>query len=274
MHLILTGASGLVGTAVLNHILHLPATSQLTKLTILSRKPVPLASAPPESPNLQIEQITHADFSAYPDTLITQLKGAHGIIWALGVSQTEVSKEDYVKITKDYAIAAAEAFSTLSESPTTSASASPPIKPFNFIYVSGEGATHNPGRFTPLFGRVKGETELALLALSHDPAHQNLRVVCARPGGVDPRHDDPRVGQAVSEKRSGSRASGWMGKVLFPTLGALAPGQLSPTRDLGRALTELAMGNGRKLEGRGVVEGKSGEGRVVGNLGLRHLAGL
>lgn len=44
----------------------------------------------------------------------------------------------------------------------------------------------------------------------------------------------------------------------------------SPTRELGRVLTELAMGDGEALKGEGV----EGEGRTVTNKGFRRLAGL
>ena len=250
MHLILTGATGLVGSAALSHLLSLPA-STLTKLSILSRSPIPMLTDPPSNhPNVTV--ITHSDFSTYPPSLLQQLKGADGVIWALGISQTEVSKDDYVKITKDYTLAAAKAFSGLSES-------------FKFVYVSGEGATLTPGRFTPLFGRVKGETEAALLALGKEIP--SLRVYSVRPGAVDPKgHGE--IWRAVKRRRSGKY--GFLDPVVFPPLRVAYPGMVSPTRDLGRVLAELAMGDGERLEGMGV----EGEGRTVANVGVRRMAGL
>jgi len=44
----------------------------------------------------------------------------------------------------------------------------------------------------------------------------------------------------------------------------------SPTRELGKVLTELAASRGERLEGSGV----EGEGRTVSNVGIRRLAGL
>jgi len=44
----------------------------------------------------------------------------------------------------------------------------------------------------------------------------------------------------------------------------------SPTRELGKVLTELALSKGEVLEGTGV----DGEGRTVSNVGLRRMAGL
>lgn len=56
-------------------------------------------------------------------------------------------------------------------------------KNFSFVFVSGEGATMEPGFFTPLFGRVKGETEIALMELEKKIPH--LRPVIVRPAMVD-----------------------------------------------------------------------------------------
>src|SRR5689334_1949880 len=78
----------------------------------------------------------------------------------------------YVEITHDYSLAAAKAFSTLH-----------PESPFTFVYVSGEGATQKPGMFTPIFGRVKGQTEQALFDLGK--ANPQFKVYNVRPAGVD-----------------------------------------------------------------------------------------
>lgn len=45
---------------------------------------------------------------------------------------------------------------------------------------------------------------------------------------------------------------------------------VSPTEELGKVLVELAMGDGEKLSGEGVIDG----GRTVTNKGFRRLAGL
>jgi hypothetical protein len=78
---------------------------------------------------------------------------------------------DYVKITVDYPLAAAKAFSTLHD-------------PFKFVYVSGEGANLTPGMFTPYFGVIKGRAEAALLQLGKDDSR--LKPYSVRPGGLDP----------------------------------------------------------------------------------------
>jgi uncharacterized protein YbjT (DUF2867 family) len=88
-HLILTGATGLVGSAALAHVLSmsLPA-GQISKLSILSRRPVPMAEGKPN-----VEVIIQNDFTKYEPELLEKLKGAEGCIWAQGISVTQVDKE-------------------------------------------------------------------------------------------------------------------------------------------------------------------------------------
>lgn len=58
--------------------------------------------------------------------------------------------------------------------------------------------------------------------------------------------------------------------VVFTVLRTVSPGLLSPTRELGKVLVELAMSDGKPLSGTGMVA----EGRTISNLGMRRLAGL
>lgn len=85
MHLILTGATGLVGSGVLQHMLSTPSVS---KVSILSRRPVPQAEGH-EKANV----IIHKDFNTYSSEVLSQLKGAEGCVWAQGISVTQVTKE-------------------------------------------------------------------------------------------------------------------------------------------------------------------------------------
>jgi hypothetical protein len=163
---------------------------------------------------------------------------------------------EYQKITFDYPLAAAKAFTTLSDPP----------KPFKFVYVSGEGATTSPGIFTAHFGLIKGRTEAALLALSKEPTYANLRPFSLRPGGVDPTFH-LEVHAWIPPRKGLLKLAD---KTLLPVLRGMGPSMLSPTKDLSRVLTDLAMGNGEPLEGKGV----EGEGRTVSNVGIRRLAGI
>ena len=85
MHLILTGATGLVGSGVLHHMLQTPSISHIS---ILSRRPVPQAEGHPKA-----KVIIQKDFTSYTEEVLNELKGADGVVWAQGISQTQVSKE-------------------------------------------------------------------------------------------------------------------------------------------------------------------------------------
>jgi hypothetical protein len=253
VHLILTGATGLVGSAALAALLPLlPPAGPISRLTILTRRPIPMAD---RAANPAIHTIITSDYSSYCPEILSQLQGASGVIWALGISQREVTPEKYVEITKKYTMAAAEAFKDLNGE-----------KGINFVYVSGEGATLTPGRFTPLFGKVKGETEAALLALSkRDP---RFRPYNARPGAVDAA-GHKKVMEAGTWERKGMMLKAG-DAVLMPAIRSLYKGMYSPTRELGQALVQLAMGDGKPLTGKGV----DGEGRTLSNAALRRIEGL
>ncbi|KZV83779.1 hypothetical protein EXIGLDRAFT_655739 [Exidia glandulosa HHB12029] len=237
MHLILTGATGLVGHAVLQHCLASPA---ITQLSILSRRDFPLPELPPSANGTKARVIVHGDFTRYDDPgLVESLRGAEGCVWAQGVSSNDVSKEEYVKITHDYPMAAAKAFAPLSDK-------------FNFVYVSGEGADPTEKSFT-YFGKIKGRAEAHLLSLpSTSPS---LRVYNVRPGFVDPG------------------SNGWHRNESFLRTSVMAPlwrvtmpaSLISPTEELAKVLVDLASGDGRAVkEGKGVeAEGRTLRSSVI-----------
>lgn len=80
---------------------------------------------------------------------------------------------DFIKITKEYTLAGAEAFSTLA----------PNNGPFHFIFVSGQGSTQTPGKYSNLYGRTKGETEIGLSEMRS--ANSRLLAEAVGPGFVD-----------------------------------------------------------------------------------------
>lgn len=85
MHLVLTGATGLVGSAVLQNMITMPAVS---KVSILSRRPVAQAEG-----HDKVKVIIHTDYANYPSEVTAQLKDVDGVVWAQGISATLVGKE-------------------------------------------------------------------------------------------------------------------------------------------------------------------------------------
>ncbi|KAL2114190.1 hypothetical protein VUR80DRAFT_117 [Thermomyces stellatus] len=87
MHLILTGATGLVGSAVLDAIIK---TKDVSKISILSRRPVKM---PEDAKDPRINVILHKDFEKYDSELLRKLEGANGVVWARGINQSAVETE-------------------------------------------------------------------------------------------------------------------------------------------------------------------------------------
>ncbi|KAJ4504455.1 hypothetical protein HRR83_008467 [Exophiala dermatitidis] len=303
VHLILTGATGLVGSSVLSHILSLPTGGDITRLSILTRNStIPLLANPPPpgTPNAnrttEIEVIQHGDFARYPKELLARLEGADACIWALGVSQMDVDRGTYVRITRDFAIEAAKAFSGLkrserekdSSSSTTTAGGhgqgqhndgddvAKDDSKFKFSYVSGRGATtQNPKPWTPFFAHVKGETEAALLALSKtEPYASSLAVYSVRPAAVD-GYNQPWLWREILSTHRTALQRIYLSAAMVPLRWAarigLARGLHSPTEELGRVLVEMAVDDSRGPY-RGSEPDVTGEGRILENSVVRRMA--
>ncbi|KAH8651073.1 nucleoside-diphosphate-sugar epimerase [Xylariales sp. PMI_506] len=254
MHVILTGATGLVGSGVLDAMIKM---KDITKISVLTRRPVAMAE---DAKDPRINVIVHKDFTKYDDEVLSKLQGATGCVWALGISQTQVSAEEYVNITKTMALEAASAFQGLGSEE----------QPFNFVYVSGAGATTTPGRFSQIFARVKGETELALAAMRN--AHPaTFHAVSVRPAGIDPSAHEA-IHAYVPRPPLGYRIAA---PVLLPALRAFYPQMVSPTEPLGRFFAELAMGRHKDQFAAPAKDVQMvGEFPILENTVFRRLAGL
>jgi nucleoside-diphosphate-sugar epimerase len=74
MKVIVTGCTGLVGSALVRQCV---ANDNISQVFALTRKPLPEAVA--KSPKVTV--ILHNDFSTYPPELLDQLAGAEGCLW-------------------------------------------------------------------------------------------------------------------------------------------------------------------------------------------------
>lgn len=152
MKLLLTGATGFAGGEVLRQAL---ADPEIVQITVLTRRPVGFAH-----PNLK--EVILDDFLDYSGL---DLSDHAACIWCLGVSQAQVGEEEYIRITHDYALAAAMAMHA----------ANPHLR---FCFVSGRSADPTERR-SSLFARIKGRTERQLAELGGP-------VFVFRPGYIRP----------------------------------------------------------------------------------------
>jgi uncharacterized protein YbjT (DUF2867 family) len=196
--IIVTGATGLAGSEVVRQAI---LDDGIAEITALVRRPLPV-----QHPKLKI--VLHDNYRDYSG--LSDVFAAHdACIWCLGISQTQVSKEEYVKITYDYVVTAAQAM----------LSANPAIA---FVFLSGMGADSQEKSRT-LFARVKGKAENNLKRLPFK------KLCIARPGGIIPVHK--KENPAFFERFT---------IPLMPLINFIAPSTMITSVDLAKAMLRLA----------------------------------
>jgi uncharacterized protein YbjT (DUF2867 family) len=197
MKIILTGATGTAGSEVLRQAL---ADQDVTEVLVLSRRPLDITD-----PRLRVAVVKN--FLDYSE-VGPQFASYDACLWCLGISQTEVSKEDYETITYGYALAAAHAMKDLGEA-------------FRFCFLSGRGADSNE-KSSILFARIKGKTENGLTGLGQPKAWH------FRPGYIHPITAPPR-----------RRLERWIAP-LTPLFYRFLPSHIISTVELAKAMLYVA----------------------------------
>lgn len=156
LHILITGATGLVGQGVLHEALR---DADVTKVTVLGRHPTSCNDP-------RFHEVLVQDFSDLR-AVEAQLKGIDACLYCAGAPPIGTPEDRYRHVTVDLTASVAATLARLNPG-------------MRFLYVSGANA--NPAsRFMPL--RVKGEAEQALQGLS-------LRCTMLRPGGIQPAHGE------------------------------------------------------------------------------------
>jgi len=196
MKIIVTGATGMVGSEVIRQAID---DNDITEVIALVRKPLDFEHA-------KVKTIIHKDFMDY-SSLNALMATSDACIWCLGISQTQVSKQEYEVITYDYTIAAAQAM--LAANPA-----------MTFVFLSGGGAdTTEKSRTT--FARIKGKTENELFRSGF------RKVYSARPAAIIPVHKNPNMSFAQ--------------RILIAIIGFLFPPWSINTVQLANAMLKLAI---------------------------------
>ena len=137
-----------------------------------------------------------------------ELDGYDACLFCLGVSSAGMSEEDYTRLTFDLTLGWARALARINPSMT-------------FVYVSGAGTGGKP-----MWAQVKKRTEDALLDLFPSAYMVRLSALRAMHGEVS-KTRWTRVVYAVF-------------RPLLPLVGAIAPGAVISTEELGRAMIRVA----------------------------------
>jgi uncharacterized protein YbjT (DUF2867 family) len=203
MNIIVTGATGLVGAEVIREAIK---DDGISSITALARRPLAIPQHPKLNP------VIHKEFMNYSG--LEKLFAIHdACLWCLGISQSQVSKEEYHVITYDYTIAAARAM--LKANPV-----------MTFMFLSGAGADPEEKSKT-LFARVKGKTENELQRM---PFKQ---LYIARPAGIRPINKNPNT--AFTNK---------IMIPLFPVFELLTPSYVINSVQLARAMLHIVKNGG------------------------------
>ncbi|EJD05628.1 uncharacterized protein FOMMEDRAFT_103763 [Fomitiporia mediterranea MF3/22] len=217
MQIILTGATGAAGLEVLRTAI---ADTSITKISVLSRRPLP--DSIPQSDKVSF--IKHTDFTTYPPEVLKSLEGHGACVWALGKTSAGMNEADYTTLTYDYPMAAIKAFD--------SAGIRGEDGKLRFVYFSGEGAKPD-GNGGALFARVKGRAEKDLAAYA--AGSTAVQVYNIRPGYFFP--SNPK--DAATVRNGGARI---MDKVLGPTLNFALSSMYIKIEDLARFALEAGKG--------------------------------
>jgi uncharacterized protein YbjT (DUF2867 family) len=139
MKILLFGASGTAGGAVLQACLETPVVKEVR---VIVRRPLGRAET-------KLQEFVHTNYLDYA-AVTAAFRAVDACLFCLGVSVMQVSKEEFVKISHDYAVAAARMLTA--ESPGAA-----------FHYISGQGTRAESRTF---WSQVKGKTENELMELA------------------------------------------------------------------------------------------------------------
>jgi nucleoside-diphosphate-sugar epimerase len=140
LSIIITGATGMVGEAVLLECLDHAAVA---RVLVINRKPGGRSHP-------KLREVIHADFFD-PAPLESQVTGCDACFFCLGVSSVGMEAEQYRRMTYDLTLGVAQVLAKTNPDMT-------------FCYITGKGTdSSEQGRIA--WARVKGATENALMRL-------------------------------------------------------------------------------------------------------------
>lgn len=204
LRVILFGATGMIGSGVLQACLEDPGVA---KVLVIGRSACGI-----QHPKLR--ELLHKDFYDF-SAVQSELAGYNSCLFTLGVTSLGLDEAQYTRITYDLTLAAAEA--VLKADPGMS-----------FCYVSGQ-STDSTEKGKVMWARVKGRIENKLLSLPFQPA------VMFRPGGIIPM-------QGVKSKTAWYAAFYAVATPLMRLLMPVFPGAITSSERLGRAMLKAARG--------------------------------
>jgi uncharacterized protein YbjT (DUF2867 family) len=201
MKVLVTGATGMVGSGVLRECL---LDSGVESVVTLGRSATGIQ-------NPKLHEITRVDFQDHSANE-QELKGFDACFFCLGVSSAGMKETEYEQLTFGLTLSLAEALSRLNPG-------------MAFVYVSGAG-TDSTEKGRVMWARIKGKTENALLRLP-------LKAYMFRPGFIQPL-------DGIRSRTASYRILYMLAKPLLPILRRAFPNQVLSTREIGKAMLAVA----------------------------------
>ncbi len=226
MNVILFGGTGMVGQGALRECL---AEESVRRVLLVSRKAAGVSHS-------KVTELLHGDFFDW-NGVEERFAGFDTCFFCLGVSAVGMGEADYRRTTYGLTRGVAEMLVRVGSLQT-------------FVYVSGQGTNAN-GR--QMWAKVKGATENALFEMPFS------QVFCFRPGYIQPLHG---IRSKVGWYNGFYALLSWA----YPLLERIAPGLVTSTEEVGRAMISVARGGypGRILETADIRvaagKGRAGEG--------------
>jgi uncharacterized protein YbjT (DUF2867 family) len=162
MNILIFGATGMVGQAVLRECLLDPGVTRVVAIGRSPARETPMGRLPEAA---KLEDLQHTDMYDYSG-IEDRLTGFDACFFCLGVSSAGMSEPAYTRVTYDLTLAAASTLARLNPQMV-------------FTYVSGR-STDSTESGSVMWARVKGRTENALLKLPFRAAYM------FRPGVIEP----------------------------------------------------------------------------------------
>ena len=208
MRVVLFGATGMLGQGVLRECL---LDARVTRVLSVGR-------APSGRTHAKLEDLVLRDLGDYT-AVEERLRGFDACFYCLGISSAGLAEAEYRGITVDLTLAAANALLRTN-----------PRLRFNFISGAGADGTE---RGRTMWARVKGRAENALLAMPFE------QVTIFRPGIIQPLH-------GITSRTASYRVLYKVFAPLFPVIDAIAPGRVTTTERVGRAMLHVAAAGSAK----------------------------
>jgi uncharacterized protein YbjT (DUF2867 family) len=202
MKIILFGATGMIGAGTLIECL---ADPRVSSVLVIGRSSCSVTHA-------KLREIVRANLFDLGD-IRGDLVGYDATFFCLGVSAVGMTEDAYRRVTRDLTLSVAQTMAAVNSGST-------------FCYISGQGADSTE-RGRAMWARVKGETENRLLELS-------LKAFMLRPGYIQPL-------KGVRSRTNWYQMFYNVMGPFYPLIRRLAPGSVTNTAKVGRAMIQLVL---------------------------------